>query len=78
MMQRCLPRGTRSSIVPTMADALAHGWARVQPGDRLVFIADEVDDVSDLIRSVTERSAEDAACEAPIAREPADRPAFAR
>ena len=77
-MQRFLRPGTRSWIVPTMRDALEYGWGRVQPGDRLVFIADEVDGVPEMLRTVTARPAEDGACEAPIAREHLGQPTFMR
>jgi cyanophycin synthetase len=78
LMQRCLPPGARSSIAPSQRDALIEGWKRVQPGDRLVFIADEVEGVPELLRLVTARSAEDGACDAPITREQAGRSTFAR
>jgi cyanophycin synthetase len=68
IMQGCLPPGARSWIAPTMKDALVYGWGRVQAGDRLLFIADEIDGVAELMRSVTAQSFEDATCEAPIAR----------
>jgi cyanophycin synthetase len=78
LMQRCLRPGTRSSLAPTMHDALAYGWGRVRPGDRLVFIADEVDGVPEMLRAVTARSFEDAACDAPIARDAAEHATFVR
>jgi cyanophycin synthetase len=78
ILQRCLRPGTRSWIVPTMRDALEYAWGRVQPGDRLVFIADEVDGVPEMLRAVTARPGEDGACEAPIAREHIGQPTFMR
>jgi cyanophycin synthetase len=75
ILQRCIPHETCSWIVPTIRDALTYGWGRVQAGDRLVFIADEVDGLPEMLRSVTARSFEDATCDAPITRDYADRPA---
>jgi len=47
-------------------------------GHRLVFIADEVDGVPEMLRAVTARPGEDGACEAPIAREHIGQPTFMR
>jgi cyanophycin synthetase len=53
----------------TQQEGIARGWQRVQPGDRLVVIVDEVESAIDQIHRLRAALTQDAACLTPIARE---------
>lgn len=57
------------AIAANQRDAIAHGWERVAPGDRLLVIVDEVDAAIAQIHGVRAAGVQDAACVTPIARE---------
>ncbi len=69
LMHSRVPEGVPCSFAADQPAALLKGWERVQPGDRLVFIIDEVDEVLPLVQALAESVAADAACSAPISAE---------
>jgi cyanophycin synthetase len=66
LLQSRLPAGSASEIATDRRDALLRAWRRTRPGDRIVFIADEVYDVPKLLRCVAKPITEDATCVVPI------------
>lgn len=69
MMRSRLPEDAECFYAPDQQAALLKGWQCAQPGDRLIFIIDEVDEVLPLVQSLVESVAADAACSAPISAE---------
>ncbi|MDP8925102.1 MAG: cyanophycin synthetase [Chloroflexota bacterium] len=65
-------------VARDVGDALAHAWRRLRPGDRLVFLADDVAEAMDLLRAAAKPSDADAACTEPVAARHASAPASAR
>jgi hypothetical protein len=45
MLRQALPEGSACHLAKSSRDALRLGWASVRPGDRLVVIADVVDEL---------------------------------
>ncbi len=58
LLQDDLPPGVACTIVADQTAAIRHIWPRVQPGDRLVLIVDEVDEALAVIEGLTD----DASC----------------
>ena len=54
-------------VARDVRDALDHAWRRLRPGDRLVFLADDVAEAMELLRAVARPSEADAACTEPVA-----------
>lgn len=69
LMHSRVPADVTCRIVADQRAAMQAGWQRVQPGDRLICIADEVDEAIRLIQAFAESVDEDAACAAPISME---------
>lgn len=69
LMHSRIPQGTPCEQATDQQDALLKAWQSCQPGDRLVFIIDEVDEVLPLVSSLVESVTIDAACSAPISAE---------
>ncbi|HEX6289627.1 MAG TPA: cyanophycin synthetase [Herpetosiphonaceae bacterium] len=69
LMHSHLPADAVCTIAADQQEALLVAWQQLQPGDRLVFIIDEVETALPLIQSLAESVAADAACSAPISAE---------
>jgi cyanophycin synthetase len=70
MMQAVLREKTdaKIDILPNHEAAILQAWRTMQPGQRLIVLADLVDEAIDVVRNLTESVAEDAECDAPLAR----------
>jgi cyanophycin synthetase len=66
LLQAHLPAAVPSTLAATIDDALHAAWQRVDPGDRLVLIPDEVVGIPDLLDRVVGAARQDAACFSPI------------
>jgi cyanophycin synthetase len=66
MMRSRLPADVFSEITVNQRDGIENAWKRVHAGDRLIVVADIVDDALDVIRSLANRSEADA-CPGPLA-----------
>jgi cyanophycin synthetase len=58
-----------TTIVANAAEAIKLAWSKVQPGDRLVIIADQVDEALELVGSLTAVVPAEVPCTVPLARE---------
>jgi cyanophycin synthetase len=66
LLKSRLPGNIPMEFADNQHEAVHKAWRRVRPGDRLVVIADEVDDALEAIRSLSSCAEEDAACESPL------------
>jgi cyanophycin synthetase len=72
-----VPRLMRKHIPAKIPCTLAHGqpegmvkaWQRVQPGERLIIIADEVNEAMEVLQSLAETVSEEATCTGPFGAE---------
>ena len=69
MMRSCLAPGTPHEFAEDQHDGILRGFARTQPGDRLIIIADYVDQALESLQSLADvEEGEMGACEAPVER----------
>jgi cyanophycin synthetase len=66
ILQRRIPKDIRCTIAAHEVDGLHQAWTRVHPGDRLIVIADQVDETLHELERVTQALPADIACNAPI------------
>jgi cyanophycin synthetase len=66
MLQARLPEGCPSMIVDTQDEAIMQAWKRLEPGDRLVVVADLVEKSLETLRLLAESIASDSKCTAPL------------
>ncbi|HEX2913000.1 MAG TPA: cyanophycin synthetase [Chloroflexia bacterium] len=66
LMQSLIPEAVPSTIVADQQEAVMQAWKRLKPGDRLVVIADIVDDTLEVLNNLAHSVEEDAACEVPL------------
>ena len=71
LLQTALPSDRPSVRAPTQEAGIREAWARVGPGDRLIVIADEVDEALAVIQELATATLHDALCLWPISRETA-------
>lgn len=69
LLQSYLPPDVPVTLAANQREAMQHGWPRVQPGDRLIVIVDDVDEAQALAQALGPPGAEDKACEAAIERQ---------
>jgi cyanophycin synthetase len=62
LLTNAVPDGIPSQCVPSQAAGVEQAWQRVRPGERLVLIADEVDEALDLLYELVEADAQQAEC----------------
>jgi hypothetical protein len=62
LLTNALPDGIPSQCVPSQAAGVEQAWRRVRAGERLVLIADEVDEALDLLYELVEADARQAEC----------------
>ncbi len=62
LMAGALPVGAPHEFVSDEREAIARAWKHLRPGDRLVIIADIVDETLDMLQNSVDSSNEDAAC----------------
>jgi cyanophycin synthetase len=74
LLQRALPHGKPSEIAVDQATGLRRAWEQARPGERIVVIADIVDETLALIHALAHRSGEDEHCEHPLSEEMAAKP----
>lgn len=67
LMRRCLPSDVPAEITSGQRNGILRAWHMTKPGDRLIVICDEVEESLEILRSVAESVAEDAACVNPLA-----------
>jgi cyanophycin synthetase len=69
LLASCLPKEKRVEYAADQAEAIEKCWQRVQRGDRLVVIADIVDETLDILQHLTQSVSHDSACETPLSPE---------
>jgi cyanophycin synthetase len=69
LLSEHVPPDRPCAFASNQAEAIARGWQRVTPGDRLVVIVDEVEAAIEQIHHLRAAMTQDAACITPIARE---------
>jgi cyanophycin synthetase len=62
LLSTALPADVPAACATSQAAGVEQAWHRVRPGDRLVLIADEVDEALDLLYELVEADAQQAAC----------------
>jgi cyanophycin synthetase len=62
LLANALPPGAPSTCTTSQAAGVEQAWHRVRAGDRLILIADEVDEALDLLHDLVEADAQQAAC----------------
>ncbi|HYE20709.1 MAG TPA: cyanophycin synthetase [Tepidisphaeraceae bacterium] len=67
LLKARLPANVPVEIVADQRAGISHAWRALRPGDRLVVIADVVDEALDALRALQGPADEDAACESPVA-----------
>ncbi len=67
LLQSALRPDAPYEYAPEQQQAVMQAWKRVEPGDRLIVIADVVDDALHTLRLLSDALAEDAACLTPMA-----------
>jgi cyanophycin synthetase len=68
LMRSQLPSDAKCEILPNQDEAIQRAWQYAQPGDRVVVIADLVDNTIEKLMSLAKSGEEDAACDAPMTR----------
>jgi cyanophycin synthetase len=66
LFQKHLPRDIPYEFAENQRDGIFKAWKRVKPGDRLILIADVVDDTLEIFRELAVPISEDAACSSPL------------
>jgi cyanophycin synthetase len=62
LLANVVPDGIPRGCAPSQAAGVEQAWRRVRPGDRLVLIADEVDEALDLLYELVEADTQLAPC----------------
>jgi cyanophycin synthetase len=65
-----LPADLPCQIAKGQPEGILRAWQMVRPGDRLVVIADEVNEALEILQSLPSGSANDLICETPLTHEP--------
>jgi len=71
LLQAQIPTDIPSQIVNDEKEAVNEAWGQVQPGDRVVIIADLVDETIDLLRNLVRSVSDDSGCRFPVIEEEA-------
>lgn len=66
MLKKRLPGEFPATIVETHQEGILRAWKHVQPGDRLVVIADEVETSLETLNRLAESISHDALCDMPL------------
>jgi cyanophycin synthetase len=69
LLRQALPPGTDCHFAAHQEEAVAKAWQLVQPGHRLIVLADLVDDAVALLSSLAESVQGDLACDNPLMRD---------
>lgn len=67
LLRPMVPQGVPTEILNDQRAAIQRAWQLVNPGDRLVVIADIVDEALATLQSLNSRTGEDEHCEHPVA-----------
>jgi cyanophycin synthetase len=67
LMKSCLPPGTPFLFAQDQREAILRAFQRTRPGDRMVVIADIVEEALEVLEALSEVD-EDASCENPVER----------
>jgi hypothetical protein len=67
-MQSVIPKDKPCQFNINQPAAIQNAWAHIKPGERLIIIADVVDEALDSLRVVTAAAIADAACVTPVHR----------
>jgi cyanophycin synthetase len=68
LMKAALPADASVEFIPTQEEAILKAWHMVKPGERLVILADIVDEAVETVRKLAQAAGEDAECDMPLAR----------
>jgi len=71
LLQAHIPANIPSTIVNDQKEAIREVWQQARPGDRIVIIADKVDETIDLLRALARSMSEDSGCRFPVMEEEA-------
>jgi len=66
LMQSVLPKDKPCQFNLNQPAAIQNAWAHIKPGERLIIIADVVDEALDVLRVATAAAVADAACVTPV------------
>lgn len=69
LMKRQIPKGKPAKVVADQEQGIRAAWKKLRPGDRLVIVADIVDETIELLRDLAESVSEDANCQFPVMQE---------
>ena len=69
LLQAQVPEGVRTTLTESQEAGIRTAWALAKPGDRLLIIADEVDEGIELVETLASGAAEETACATPISGE---------
>jgi cyanophycin synthetase len=72
LLQQHIPADIPCQMVRNEQEAMATVWQQVKPGDRIVIIADLVEETIAMLRERAQHMAEDAACQSPLAEAASD------
>lgn len=69
LMRRQLPENVPYEFAVGQPEGILKAWQQVQPGDRLIVIADEVNEALEVLHMLAESVSKDAACTNPLTPE---------
>jgi cyanophycin synthetase len=67
LLRSYLPADAYCEFADDQPQALTSAWKRVKAGDRLVIIADQVDETIEVVQRITHSAGEDTQCDSPLA-----------
>jgi cyanophycin synthetase len=68
LMKAALPEDTPVEFTPNQEDAILRAWQIVKSGERLIVLADLVDEAIETLRKLALSADDDAECDMPVAR----------
>jgi cyanophycin synthetase len=69
LMQSHLPADKPHELAANQREAIQKGWKRVKPGDRLIIIADKVDEAIEIAGTLAISNDDDGECVYPVSVE---------
>jgi hypothetical protein len=71
LLRAALPGDTPAVCAPSQEAGIREAWSRVRAGDRLIVIADEVDEALALVQELAAATLHDSLCVWPISQQTA-------
>jgi cyanophycin synthetase len=66
LLRQRIPSNVPVEIADNQAHAVRLAWRRLHPGERMIVIADVVDEAIEILKSIDARAEDDASCESPL------------